>query len=82
MAVPVLSAEQRARVGEGRSGAEARGELLEGLRAGATSLAGVFEQAAAGEEIVRRTRMSQVLRVLPGFGPAKVAAFDGDLRGG
>lgn len=76
MALPVLTAEQRAlaleRAAEAR---KARGELLEGLRSGEVSLVGVFERAAGGEEIVKRTRVSQVLRALPGYGPAGVAAL-------
>ncbi|MFG6200035.1 integration host factor, actinobacterial type [Nonomuraea sp. JJY05] len=76
MALPALTAEQRAQALENAAAArKARGELFEGLRSGETTLTEVFDRAAGGEELVKRTRVSQILRALPGNGPARVAAL-------
>ncbi|MCW2915364.1 MAG: hypothetical protein JWN52_3432 [Actinomycetia bacterium] len=74
MAVATLTAEQRvyalAKAAEAR---QVRGEFLAGLRSGGIGLAELFDRA--GEDIVKKTRVSVVLRALPGFGPAGVAAL-------
>ncbi len=51
----------------------ARGALLAGVRSGTTSAAEVFDRR--GEELVKKTRVVQVLRAVPGYGPARVAAL-------
>jgi hypothetical protein len=60
-------------VGEAAEARAARSELLAGLKSGKVDLAGVFGRGE--EEIVKRTRVVQVLRALPGYGPARVAAL-------
>jgi hypothetical protein len=51
----------------------ARSALLAGVRSGTTSVAEVFGRN--GEELVKKTRVAQVLRAVPGYGPARVAAL-------
>ncbi|MFI7690079.1 integration host factor, actinobacterial type [Nonomuraea sp. NPDC049655] len=74
MAVPALTPEQRAvamvKAAEAR---KARSELLAGIRAGTVTVAEVF--ARAEETLVKKTRVVQVLRAMPGYGPAQVAAL-------
>ncbi|MER5325189.1 integration host factor, actinobacterial type [Streptosporangium roseum] len=43
------------------------------VRAGTVTMAEVFAMAQ-DDDLVKRTRVSQVLRAMPGWGPAKVAA--------
>jgi hypothetical protein len=52
---------------------KARSALLAEVKSGTTSVAGVFGRS--GEELVKKTRVVQVLRAVPGYGPAKVAAL-------
>jgi hypothetical protein len=74
-ALLTLTTEQRAyaleRAAEAR---RVRGELLAELRPGATSLAEALARADE-QEIVRKIRVSVLLRALPGFGPVRVAAL-------
>lgn len=74
MAGPVLTAEQRAmallKAAQART---VRSELLAKVRAGTVTVAEVFAMAQ-DDDLVKRTRVSQVLRAMPGWGPARVAA--------
>ncbi|MER5425401.1 integration host factor, actinobacterial type [Streptosporangium roseum] len=51
----------------------ARSALLAAVKSGTTSVAEVFGRS--GEELVKKTRVVQVLRAVPGYGPARVAAL-------
>ena len=74
MAVPTMTPEQRAKALEKAAEARtARSALLAGVKSGATSVAEVFGRS--GEELVKKTRVAQVLRAVPGYGPARVAAL-------
>ncbi|MFI7639769.1 integration host factor, actinobacterial type [Nonomuraea sp. NPDC049400] len=75
MAVPTLTPEQRAvAVAKAAEARKARSELLAGVRAGTVTVAQVFARAEE-ETVVKKTRVVQVLRAVPGYGPAKVAAL-------
>lgn len=68
---PVLTDDQRAAAREKAMAARrARARLKEDLKAGAVSLADVFEQAA-GDPIVAGTKMLTVLEALPAVGKVK-----------
>lgn len=73
MPLPPMTAEQRtaalAKATEARS---ARSAMLALVKSGELNLAGVFERS---DEIVKKTRVMQVLRALPGYGAAKVMAL-------
>src|SRR5260370_38660204 len=72
MALPTLSPEQRqATLEKAREARPARSALLAGLKAGTLTLADVLARA---DDIARRTSVAQVVRALPGVGPARAAA--------
>src|SRR5260221_11024384 len=72
MALPALSPEQRqAALEKAREARAARSALLAGLKAGPLTLADVL---ARDDDIARRTSVAQVVRALPGVGPARAAA--------
>ena len=70
--VPELTDEQR-RAALGRAAERRRGraDLLARVKAGEVTLAEVFEMADAGDELVLRTSVTQLLGSLPGVGPRK-----------
>ncbi|HUR06110.1 MAG TPA: integration host factor, actinobacterial type [Nonomuraea sp.] len=69
-----LTPEQRATALEKAAEARtARSALPAGVNSGTTSVAEVFGRG--GEEPVKKTRVAQVLRAVPGCGPARVAAL-------
>ncbi|SEH02691.1 hypothetical protein SAMN05444920_12923 [Nonomuraea solani] len=74
MAGYVLTAEQGAmallKAAQART---ARSELLAKVRAGTVTVAEVFAMAQ-DDDLVKRTKVSQVLRAVPGWGSARVAA--------
>jgi len=73
MALPTLSPEQRqAALAKAAEARKARGELLAAVKSGQTSVAEVFGR---GDDTAKPVRVSQVLRAMPGYGPAKVAAL-------
>src|SRR5262249_9165690 len=73
MALPNLIPEQRqAALAKAARARRDRAEVLAAVKAGRTSLVGVFDGAG---DVAKRTRVVQVLRAVPGFGPAKVAAL-------
>jgi hypothetical protein len=78
MALPNLTPEQRqAALAKAAQARRDRAELLAGVKSGQTSLAEVFDRA---DGLAKRTRVVQVLRAVPGYGPAKVAALMETVR--
>lgn len=72
MTAPQLTAQQRAAaVAKSAETRRARAAMLQALTAGQASLADVL---ARSDEVARKTRVQRVLRALPGYGPATVAA--------
>lgn len=72
MALPTLSPEQRqAALAKATEARKARSDLLVAVKSGRTSLSEVFGREDA---VAKRTRVVWVLRAVPGYGPAKVAA--------
>ena len=74
MALPTMTPEQRASaLAKATEARQARSAFLTQVKAGALTLEQVFERA--DDDIVKKTRVLQVLRALPGYGPAKVTAL-------
>lgn len=72
MPVPPLPAGRRAAaVTKSVETRRARAEMLHALASGQASLADVL---ARTDDVARRTRVTQVLKALPGYGPVTVAA--------
>ena len=70
MALPNLTPEQRqAALAKAAQARRDRAELLAAVTSRQTSLAEVFDRA---DDLAKRTRVVQVLRAVPGYGPAKV----------
>ncbi len=73
MALPTLTPEQRAEaLAKAQEARKERSELLAALKAGTLSLADVL---ARQDNVAKKTKVTQVLKALPGYGPAKVAAL-------
>ena len=74
MPLPTMTPEQRtdalAKAAEAR---QARSALLAQVKSGALTLEQVLNRA--DNEVVKKTRVQQVLRALPGYGAAKVTAL-------
>lgn len=76
MPVPALSPEQRAEaLAKAAEARRARAEMLEALKSGDVALADVLNRT---DEVARRTKVAQVLKALPGYGPARVAQLMDD----
>ena len=74
MVLPTMTAEQRAKALEKAAEArKSRSGLLAEVKSGTISVAEVFGRS--DEEIVKRTRVVQVLCAVPGYGPARVTAL-------
>jgi hypothetical protein len=74
MALPTMTPEQRERaLAKATEARQARSALLTQVKSGELTLEQVF--ARADDEVVKKTRVLQVLRALPGYGPAKVTAL-------
>jgi Ni,Fe-hydrogenase III small subunit len=74
MARSAMTAEQRAKaLAKAAEARTARRALLAEVASGAVSVAEVFERG--GQNLVGRTRVVQVLRAVPGYGPTRVAAL-------
>jgi hypothetical protein len=74
MPLPTLSPEQRERaLAKAAEARQARSALLTQVKSGALTLEQLFERA--DDDVVKKTRVLQVLRALPGYGPAKVTAL-------
>jgi hypothetical protein len=74
MALPTMTPEQRERaLAKAAEARKARSALLAEVKSGAVGLTQVFDRS--DDEVVKKTRVVQVLRALPGYGAAKVAAL-------
>ena len=74
MPLPTMTPEQRAdALAKATEARQARSALLAQVKSGAVTLTQVFDRA--DDEVVKKTRVLQVLRALPGYGPAKVTAL-------
>ena len=69
MPLPPMTPEQRQRALA--KAAEARSALLADVKAGTVKPEQIFERT---DDVAKKTRVAQVLRSLPGYGPAKVTA--------
>jgi S13-like H2TH domain len=73
MALPTMTPEQRASaLAKATEARQARSVLLTQVKSGDLTLEQVFDRP---DEIAKKTRVLQVLRALPGYGPAKVTAL-------
>jgi hypothetical protein len=69
-----MTPEQRAgALAKATEARQARSALLAQVKSGELTLEQVFGRA--DDEVVKKTRVLQVLRALPGYGPAKVTAL-------
>ena len=74
MPLPTLTPEQRAdALAKATEARQARSALLTEVKSGALTLEQILDRA--DDEVVKKTRVVQVLRALPGYGAAKVAAL-------
>jgi dihydrodipicolinate synthase/N-acetylneuraminate lyase len=72
MALPTLTPEQRAEaLAKAQAARKKRSELLASVKSGKTSIAQVL---AKHDDITKKTKVAQVIKALPGYGPAKAAA--------
>jgi|SRR5450755_3218625 hypothetical protein len=73
MALPVLSPEQRQEaLQKAREARAARSALLADLKTGTLTLADVLGR---DDDLARKTKVTQVVRALPGVGKARAAAI-------
>jgi hypothetical protein len=73
MALPVLTPEQRAEaLAKAAEARKARSELLAAVKAGDLSVEAVLTKAES-DEIVKKTKVSALLKALPGVGAVKAA---------
>ncbi len=74
MPLPTLTPEQRAgALAKAQEARQARSAFLAQVKSGALTLKQVFERA--DDEVVKKTRVQQVLRALPGYGAAKATTL-------
>src|SRR3954452_2064893 len=74
MPLPTMTPEQRAgALAKATEARQARSAFLAEVKSGALTLGQVFERA--DDDMVKKTRVIQVLRALPGYGAAKVSAL-------
>jgi hypothetical protein len=74
MPLPTLTPEQRAdALAKAAEARQARSALLAEVKSGALTLEQVLDRADT--DVVKKTRVQQVLRALPGYGAAKVSAL-------
>ena len=74
MALPTMTPEQRAdALVKATAARQARSALLTQVKSGSLTLKHLFERG--DDDIVKKTRVQQVLRALPGYGPAKVTTL-------
>ena len=75
MALPNLTPEQRqAALAKAAEARQARTKLLNDIKAGKETIPTVLARAKE-DAVVGKTKVAQLVRALPGFGPAKVAAI-------
>ena len=74
MALPNLTPEQRqAALAKAAEARQARTKLLNDIKTGSETIPGVLSRAKS-DAIVGKTKVAQLVKALPGYGPAKVAA--------
>jgi hypothetical protein len=74
MALPTLTPEQReAAQAKSREARQARSALLAGIKSGDETIPAVLDRGK-NDPIAGKTKVSQLVRALPGYGPAKAAA--------
>ena len=74
MALPTMTPEQRAdALAKASEARKARSALLAQVKSGELAPAEILK--ATDNEVVKKTRVVQVLRALPGYGAAKVTAL-------
>jgi hypothetical protein len=72
MALPTLTPEQRAdALAKAQAARKKRSELLASVKSGKLSIAQVL---AKHDDVTKKTKVAQVIRAMPGYGPAKAAA--------
>jgi hypothetical protein len=75
MALPTLTAAQRdAALRKAQAARLARKQLLAAIAAGEQTIPAVLDQAKT-DTIIGRTKVADLLKSLPGYGPAKVTAL-------
>lgn len=74
MALPNLTPEQRqAALAKAAEARQARTKLLRELKTGTQTMSAVLARAK-DDAVVGKTKVAQLIKALPGYGPAKVAA--------
>ena len=74
MALPTLTPEQReAAQAKSREARQARSALLAGIKSGDETIPAVLDRGRS-DPIAGKTKVSQLVRALPGYGPAKASA--------
>ena len=74
MALPNLTPEQRqAALAKAAEARQARTQLLRELKTGSLTMSAVLARAK-DDAVVGKTKVAQLIKALPGYGPAKVAA--------
>ena len=74
MPLPTLTPEHRAdALAKATEARQARSALLAEVKSGALTLEQILDRT--DNEVVKKTRVQQVLRALPGYGAAKVSAL-------
>jgi hypothetical protein len=72
MALPTLTPQQRAEaLAKAQAARKERSDLLAAVKAGRVTIAQLLERT---DDVAKKTKVVQVLRALPGYGPAKAAA--------
>src|SRR5262252_9413643 len=73
MALPTLTPEQRAEaLAKAQAARKKRSELLASVKSGKLTIAQVL---AKHDDVTKKTKVAQVIRAMPGYGPAKAAAL-------
>jgi hypothetical protein len=74
MALPTLTPEQRdAALAKAREARQARKTLLDDIRSGAETVSAVVDRAQS-DPVAGKTKVSQVVRALPGYGVTRAHA--------
>ncbi len=72
MALPTLTPQQRAEaLAKAQAARKERSDLLAAVKAGRVTISQLLDRT---NDVARKTKVVQVLRALPGYGPAKAAA--------
>jgi hypothetical protein len=72
MALPTLTPEQRAEaLAKAQAARKERSELLASVKAGKVSIAQLLDRT---DNVAKKTKVAQIIKALPGYGPAKAAA--------